>query len=163
LHGRRGLSLRPPSNKEFGSDATDKVLERLLRDELKAVNYMLPKKRKNLKELLGEEYPHVPLRDGGTHMFRRSELQKACRILGKELCGNLFLPIILEMRAELKEVVAEVEDPVAIKLICKVLDINEPRKPPLRLYPVHLRVLRREIGTLLMYAISFRRVLEEEL
>lgn len=137
-------------------------MERLLRDELKAVNYMLPKKRKSLKELLNEEYPHVPLRDGSTHMFRRSELQRACNVLGEELSGNLFLPIILEMRAELKEVVAEVGDPVAIKLICRILDINEPEKPPLRLYPVHLRVLRREIGTLLMYAISFRRALGEE-
>jgi len=138
-------------------------LERLLRDELKAVNYMLPKKRKNLKELLNEEYPHVPLRDGSAHMFRYSELQKACNILGDELCGNLLLPIILEMRPELKEVVAEVEDPIAIKLICRVLNINEPESPPLRLYPIHLRVLRQEIGTLLMYAISFRRVLGEEL
>jgi len=120
---------------------------------------MLPKKRKNLKELLNEEYPYVPLRDGSAHMFRYSELQRACNILGEELCGKLLLPIILEMRPELKEVVAEVDDPVAIKLICKVLNISEPENPPLQLYPIHLRVLRREIGTLLMYAISFRRVL----
>jgi len=120
---------------------------------------MLPKKRKSLKELLNEEYPYVPLRDGSAHMFRYSELQRACNILGEELCGKLLLPIILEMRPELKEVVAEVDDPIAIKLICKVLNISEPENPPLRLYPIHLRVLRREIGTLLMYAISFRRVL----
>ena len=123
---------------------------------------MLPKKRKSLKELLNEEYPYVPLRDGSAHMFRYSELQRACNILGEELCGKLLLPIILEMRPELKEVVAEVDDPIAIKLICKVLNISEPENPPLRLYPIHLRVLRREIGTLLMYAISFRRVLGGE-
>jgi len=52
--------------------------------------------------------------------------------------------------------VAEVSEPEAIKLICKVLGIEEPEKPPLRLYPLQLSALRRSIGTLLMYAISFR-------
>ncbi len=92
-------------------------------------------------------------------MFRKSELALAKELMGEE-AGRLRLPIILEVTTERGGMVAEVGEPDAIKLICRVLGIKEPEKPPLRLYPLQLSALRRVIGTLLMYAISFRSLSE---
>ncbi len=133
----------------------------MLREELRAVNYSLPKRRKTLKELLSEEYPHVELRDGGTHMFRRSELDLAVRLLGEEGADRLRLPIILEVVAAGNELRFEVGEGEAVKLICRVLGIEEPAEPPLTLYPLQLAVLRRRIGTLLVYAVSYKSLMSE--
>jgi len=78
----------------------EKLLEKYLREELRVVNKSLPVRRKSLKELLKEEYPYVLTRDGGIHMFRRSELRYAYELLGDELAAKLYLPIILEVRTE---------------------------------------------------------------
>jgi len=132
----------------------EKLLERYLSEELKVVNRSLPIKRKTLSELLREEYPHVLTRDGGIHMFRKSELRLAYELLGSELASKLYLPIILEVKTEFKETVMCVNDAVAAKLVAKILGLKY-YELPLYIYPKQLSVLRRSIGTLIHYAFTF--------
>lgn len=132
-------------------DKEEEIINYFLKDELKAIHSYLPRKRKTLTQLLQEEYPHVQTRDGGVHMFRKSELRYAIEILGSE-SDKLLLPIYLEMRPEFTQTVAILEDPVAIKLVSRIVDLT-PSKP-MYLYPVQIEQLRRKIGTLIYYLIS---------
>ena len=138
-------------------DREEEIINYFLKDELKAIHSYLPRKRKTLTQLLQEEYPHVQTRDGGVHMFRRSELKYANELLGKE-SDDLLLPTYLEMRPEFTQTVAILEDATAIKLVSKILDV--PPEKPLYLYPVHIEQLRRKIGTLIYYLISPRSFTE---
>lgn len=131
----------------------DRLLEYFLRNELLVVNSHIAVRRKTLKELLGEEYPYVLTRDGGIHMFRRSELMYAYELIGED-ADKLLLPIYVELVPEMSQTVAVVSDPVAVKLLSKILGTVE--EAPLYLYPVQLNVLRSKIGTLIQYLISPR-------
>lgn len=131
------------------------LLARYLREELRAVNKYLPVRRKSLNELLKEEYPHVMTRDGGTHMFRRSELKLLASLLNDEERESLLLPIIVEVRSEFKTTTAVVTDPTAAKALAKVLNLKEVLVP-LYLYPPHLAILRRAVGSLIMYAFTLK-------
>ncbi len=124
-------------------------LEKYLSHELRVVNRSLPRTRKSLKTLLEERYPHVPTRDGGAHMFRRKELLTAAEILGDE-AEELLLPIVLEFQVSAERTYAVVRDPVAAKLIARILGL--PEETPIFVYPVQLRELRRRIGSLITYA-----------
>ena len=124
-------------------------LERYLSHELRVVNRSLPRTRKSLKSLLEERYPHVPTRDGGAHMFRRKELLTATEILGEE-AEKLLLPIVLEFQISAEKTYAVIRDPIAAKLVARILDL--PEETPLFVYPVQLKELRRKIGTLITYA-----------
>jgi len=129
----------------------DNLINYFLRDELRVVNKYIPRERKELKDLLKEKYPYVRTRDGGIHMFRRSELKLAKELL-KESGDRLKLPIYLELQPQLTETTAVVKDPIAIELISKLLGI--PEENPLYLYPPHLAELRGKIRTLFIYLIS---------
>lgn len=129
----------------------ERLLEYFLRNELLVVNSYLAIKRKTLKELLNEEYPHVLTRDGGFHMFRKSELMYAYELL-KEDSDKLLLPIYVELIPEMSQTIALVNDPIAAKLLSKVLGTLE--EYPLYLYPIQLSVIRSKIGTLIQYLIS---------
>jgi len=135
----------------------DELIEYFLKDELRVVNKYIPRERKELKELLTEKYPHVQTRDGGIHMFRRSELELAKEVL-KESGDKLKLPIYLELQPQLTQTTAVVKDPLAIKLISKLLKI--PEENPLYLYPPHLSELRSKVRTLFIYLISPKALTE---
>ncbi len=136
------------SSKEYKED---QLINYFLKGELRVINSSLPRRRKTLEELLKEEYPYVLTRDGGAHMFRRSELELAKELL-QEKASQLLLPIYLELRPDLSETVAVVDDPIAIELISKLVKIE--RAKPLYLYPIHLSELRRRASTLFLYLIS---------
>ncbi len=133
------------------------LLNYFLRDELRVINSSIPRERKTLEELLNENIPYVLTHDGGSHMFRRGELLLAKEVLGDD-AGSLKLPILLELLPAERETVAEISDPVAIKLVSKILGVPEAR--PLRLYPAHLRELRTKIGTLLIHLLSPKSLVE---
>ena len=133
---------------------SDEVIERYLRDELRVVNRSLPLKRRTLKELINEEIPYVITRDGGVHMFRKSELKLAYDLMGDKLSSKLYLPIILEVRTDIEsETVMVLNDEVAAKLISKLLGMKDYTLP-MYIYPLQLKVIREKIGTLIQYAFT---------
>ncbi len=132
----------------------DDYLERYLSHELRTVNKYLPMQRKKLSELLKEEYPHVICSDGSIHMFKKDELGSILKFVGDEELNSLSLPIILELRVDMDKTVASVRDKYAASLISKILGITYIGGE-LYLYPYHLSELRRKIGTLIQYFITF--------
>ena len=135
----------------------DELINYFLRDELRVVNKYIPRERKELEDLLMEKYPHVQTRDGGIHMFRRSELELVKDML-KESGNRLKLPIYLELQPQLTQTTAVVNDPLAVKFISKLLKI--PEENPLYLYPSHLAELRSKVRTLFIYLISPKALTE---
>lgn len=133
---------------------SDDYLEKYLSHELRIANKYLPMQRKKLLELLKEEYPHVICSDGSIHMFKKDELRSILKLASDEELSNLSLPIILELRVDMKETVALVRDKYAASLISKLLGITYIGGE-LYLYPYHLSELRRKIGTLIQYFITF--------
>ncbi len=138
-------------------DKEEEIINYFLKDELLVINSFIPRKRKTLDELLKEDYPHVQTKDGGIHMFRKSELRLAKELIGDE-GSKLLLPIFLELRPEMTQTVAVVEDPVATQLIAKITGL--PPETPLYLYTPHLNMVRKKIGTLIQYLISPRSLTE---
>ena len=53
----------------------DGVVAGYLKDEFKALNAQIPRKRKSLTELLKEKHPHVVCNDGSAHFFKKKELE----------------------------------------------------------------------------------------
>ncbi len=137
-------------------DLHNEVIERYLRDELRVVNKSLPIRRRPLNELIKEDTPYVLTRDGGIHVFRKSEIMLAYELLGDELASKLYLPIILEVRTDIESsTVLVVNDEVAAELIAKILGVND-YSLPMYIYPIQLKVLRRRIGTLIHYAFTIK-------
>jgi uncharacterized protein (UPF0216 family) len=127
---------------------------KLLEFELKIVNKHLPLKRFTLRELLNMELPHVILRDGTIHVFKRSELEKLKQHLSSEELEKLQLPIIVILRPDISEGMGYVEDPVAARILARFLGIEHNQGSKLTLYRPHIAVLRRHFDTLFQFAIA---------
>jgi hypothetical protein len=89
-------------NNSFNNKSTlERTFDALLGRELRKLNTHLPKKRRTLKELLGETDPTVPTVDGTTIVLRREELEELAKIVPPEYHDILKLPIIVLRRMEL--------------------------------------------------------------
>ncbi len=139
------------SNSIYGN-RIEKSIENLLNFELKIVNKHLPIQRQPLKKLLNMDVPHVRLRDGSVHIFRRSELEALRRYLNEEEAERLELPIIVILRPDIGEGMGIIDDPIAVKVVARILGItlSDAR---LILYKPHIAMLRRYFDTLFQFAI----------
>jgi len=72
-----------------------KDIEELIRREIFRINSHLPCRRVSLLFLLSEENPHVVLRNGDVHYFKKYELELLATL--SENPGSLLLPIFLEL------------------------------------------------------------------
>ncbi|MCC6045843.1 MAG: DUF61 family protein [Ignisphaera sp.] len=129
-------------------------IEKLLEFELRIVNKHLPLRRLTLRELLDMNPPHVILRDGTIHIFKKSELAKLRQYVNDEELEKLLLPIIVILRPDLGEGVGYVEDPVAAKIIARLLDMEYVGNSRLALYKPHIAVLRRHFDTVFQFAMA---------
>jgi uncharacterized protein (UPF0216 family) len=75
----------------------DRLLQGWLSGEMRLVNSGLPRERRRLSELLGEEQPSVGCSDGSHQLFKRTELRFLSDILDENERESLLLPIIIEM------------------------------------------------------------------
>ncbi len=134
----------------------DAIIKGLLANELRIVNKHLPRERLSLYELINMETPHVILRDGTIHFFRKTELRMLCSYLEENEWNKLLLPIIITIRPDIDSGAAIVEDVLAIKVISRILGIDIPSKNigRLTLYKPHLAILRAKFDTVFQYAIS---------
>ncbi len=79
----------------------DRFLDVMLREEMRRLNAHLPKNRKTLKELLGEDAPSVPSVGGEEIRLKRNELDKLSSSLPGEGKERIRLPLVLFRRTEL--------------------------------------------------------------
>lgn len=134
-------------------------IEEYLREELRIVNIHLPYARKTLSELLKEEFPHVILRDGSFHYFKRSELELLAQLLPTSKWDRLRLPILIEITPEYGEGAAVIKDDIEAEVVAKLLGID--LRVPLIIYRPQISILRRRLPTATQYVFSLRILVEK--
>lgn len=132
------------------------VIDRLLYAELRIANRHLPMARKTLAQLLGEDVPHVLCNDGTVHVFRRSELQALRNYVSDEEAKRLYLPIVIQVRADMDTMTGVVEDELDAAVIRRILGLRPPLEGSDRrlfLYKPQLYELRYRFSTVFQIAI----------
>jgi uncharacterized protein len=133
----------------------ERILQGYVRGELSIVNAGLPKNQERLSNLLEAKYPHVPCRDGSSHLFRKVELEYLASILDADERKALALPMLIELGPNQAESAIICEGKVEEKIISKTLNMLvtcEERR--IRIYKPQLALLRRKLKTTTVYAFS---------
>ncbi|MEM0000123.1 MAG: DUF61 family protein [Desulfurococcaceae archaeon] len=132
------------------------VVEKMFQAELRIANKHLPVTRKSLAQLLSEIVPHVVCRDGSVHVFRRSELKKLREHVKDEEAQQIFLPIIIHVRADMDTLTGFVENELEATVIRRILGLEhlpEGKPKKLFLYKPQLYELRYRFSTIFQIAI----------
>lgn len=132
------------------------TIEKLLQAELRIVNRHLPVARKSLMQLLSEDVPHVVCRDSSIHVFRRSELNALRNYVNDDEARRLYLPIVIQVRADMDPLTGFVEDELEATVIRRILKLKPPLdEEPKRLflYKPQLYELRYRFSTIFQIAI----------
>ncbi|MCL0087951.1 DUF61 family protein [Dehalococcoidia bacterium] len=133
----------------------EKALQRYLSDELKVVNAHLPRQRKPLSELLGEEPPHVVCSDGSVQSFKRRELAYLAGLLNEEECRRLLLPMLIEVLPDQGEAIVPSHEGIEEKIIAHILEMPLVRtESGIRIYRPQLSALRSVLKTTTQYVFS---------
>lgn len=127
--------------------------DRLLKKQIFSLNRHLPKKRKNLKELLREDKPHVIGADWTRHRFKRDELRRIAEIIPEKEHGRLKLPIYLEIESDTPG--TRVAGGPELEIICSVLGLEDCGRE-MYIYRPDLRIIRRELPTTTQYIFLVR-------
>ena len=133
----------------------EKILQNCLSGELRVVNTGLPRSQKRLSDLLEERYPHVICNDGGTHSFKKSELEYLAGLLDSDEQKALPLPMLIEVGANQAEAAVICEGKIEEKVTSKALNMPvtcEERR--IRIYKPQLALLRKKLKTTTVYVFS---------
>ncbi len=139
----------------------EKILQNCLRGELRVVNTGLPRNQKWLSDLLEERYPHVICNDGGTHFFKKSELEYLAGLLDTDEQKALPLPMLIEVGANQAEAAVICEGKIEEKVTSKALNMPitcEERR--IRIYKPQLALLRKKLKTTTVYVFSLKILTE---
>ncbi|HIH61703.1 MAG TPA: DUF61 family protein [Methanobacteriales archaeon] len=126
--------------------------ERLIKKQIVILNRHVPRKRKTLKELLGEEKPHVIGADGSRHRFKTDELKFIASLLSENEQERLRLPIYIEIDATISG--ARIKGKLEAKIVSYIIgrEIDEYDIPDeIHIYNPEIRILRRELPTTTQY------------
>jgi uncharacterized protein (UPF0216 family) len=133
----------------------EKMFQECLRGELRLVNTGLPQSQKRLTDLLSEEHPHVLSNDGGTHLFKRSELEYLASMLDTEEQRTLLLPMLIELGANQGEAAIVCGAEAEAKVISKALNMPVTcEQGRIRIYRPQLALLRKRFKTATVYVFS---------
>jgi uncharacterized protein (UPF0216 family) len=122
--------------------------DRLLKKQILSLNRHLPRRRKTLAELSGEEKPHVVGTDGTRHRFKKEELERVGAMISEGDHGRLKLPIYIEIEAETSG--ARISGTLESSLICQILE-KENCRGEIFIYRPEIRIIRRELPTTTQY------------
>jgi uncharacterized protein len=120
----------------------------LLKKQILSLNRHLPRRRKNLKELLGEDKPHVLGTDGSRHRFKRSELRKISSMIPPESWELLKLPLYIEIDADRSG--AKITGKLECNIISQLLELDDGCDK-IYIYRPDIKVVRRELPTTSQY------------
>jgi uncharacterized protein (UPF0216 family) len=122
--------------------------ERLLKKQIMVLNRHLPRRRKTLKELLGEERPHVLSNDGTRHRFKKKELDKIASFISPDKWGQLKLPLYIEISSEMSG--SRIKGKLECRVVCRILE-KEDCGEEIYIYRADVKVVRRELPTTSQY------------
>lgn len=127
--------------------------ENLLKKQVLSLNRHLPRRRKNLKELLEEDKPHVLGTDGTRHRFKRNELKKIASMIRKESWGRLKLPLYIEIDSEMSG--SRIAGKLECELICHILGRDDCGEE-IYIYRPDIKRVRQELPTTTQYIFLVR-------
>ncbi len=128
-----------------------------LKNEFKALNAQIPRKRKSLTELLKEEHPHVACNDGSAHFFKKKELEYLSQMLYENEQTSLLLPIIIEIISDQGWVTVRSKGEAEAKIFSKILDMNVVCKDGLiTIFRPQLTIVRKVLKTTTQYVFLFK-------
>lgn len=127
--------------------------DRLIKKQILSLNRHLPKRRKNLKELLEEEKPHVIGADGTRHRFKRAELKIIASIIPKNSLGRLKLPLYIEIDSKTSG--SRIAGQLECDLICTILG-KENCGEEIYIYRPDIKVVRQKLPTTTQYIFLVR-------
>ncbi|MBF4475880.1 DUF61 family protein [Methanobacterium formicicum] len=122
--------------------------ERLLKKQIMVLNRHLPRRRKTLKELLGEERPHVLGNDGTRHRFKKKELDKIASFISPDKWGQLKLPLYIEISSEMNG--SRIKGKLECRVVCRILE-KEDCGEEIYIYRADVKVVRMELPTTSQY------------
>jgi len=127
--------------------------DRLIKKQILSLNRHLPRSRKRLSELLGEEKPHVIGSDGTKHRFKWDELEKLTKIIPEEDHSRLKLPIYIEIGSDQSgaRISGRLECEIVNKILGSSSDENE-----IFIYRPDIKILRMELPTTTQYIFLVR-------
>ncbi|MDD5723422.1 MAG: DUF61 family protein [Syntrophales bacterium] len=133
----------------------DSVFENCLKSDVKTLNAHLPRRRKALSELQGEERPHVECGDGSTHVFRKKELEYLAQIVDNEDKETLLLPIIIEVGHGEGRMMVRSKTGIEAKIFSRMLEMPIAcRSDMITIFRPQLQVLRRVLKTTTQYVFT---------
>lgn len=112
------------------------------------LNRHLPRRRKTLKELLGEEKPHVLGTDGSRHRFKKNEINKIASLIPEESWEKLKLPLYIEISSEMSG--SRIKGNIECNVVCQILE-KEDCDEEIYIYRGEVKVVRRELPTTSQY------------
>ena len=127
--------------------------DNLLKKQVISLNRHLPRRRKNLAELLNEDKPHVIGADGTRHRFRSIELKRLASMMEKREYKNLKLPIYIEIDSTSSA--SRITGRLETRIICKILNLD-PCKSEIFIYRPEIKELRKELPTATQYIFLVR-------
>lgn len=127
--------------------------ENLLKKQILSLNRHLPRRRKNLKELLEEDKPHVVGTDGTRHRFKRDELKKIASMIPEEVWERLKLPVYIEIDADRSG--SLISGKIECDLICHILD-KEDCGDEIYIYRPDIKIVRQKLPTTSQYIFLVR-------
>ncbi len=122
--------------------------ERLLKKQIMVLNRHLPRRRKTLKELLGEERPHVLGNDGTRHRFKKKELDKISSFISPDKWRQLKLPLYIEISSEMNG--SRIKGKLECRVVCRILE-KEDCGEEIYIYRADVKIVRRELPTTSQY------------
>lgn len=125
----------------------------LLKKQIMVLNRHLPRRRKTLKELLGEDKPHVLGTDGSRHRFKKNELHKIASLIPEESWGKLKLPLYIEISSEMSG--SRVKGNIECNVVCQILGKDDCSEE-IYIYRGEVKVVRRELPTTSQYIFLIR-------
>ncbi len=125
----------------------------MLKKQVLSLNRHLPRRRKNLKELLEEDKPHVLGTDGTRHRFKRNELKKIASMIRKESWGRLKLPLYIEIDSEMSG--SRIAGKLECDLICRILGKDDCGEE-IYIYRADIKRVRQELPTTTQYIFLVR-------
>lgn len=127
--------------------------DNIVKKQVLSLNRHLPRRRKNLAELLEEEKPHVMGSDGTRHRFRNAEIKKLASMIEEKEYKNLKLPIYIEIDSTSSA--SRITGRLETALVCKILNLD-PCKRELFIYRPDIKKLRNEFPTATQYIFLVR-------
>jgi uncharacterized protein (UPF0216 family) len=127
--------------------------DNIVKKQVLSLNRHLPRRRKNLAELLEEEKPHVMGSDGTRHRFRNAEIKKLASMIEEKEYKNLKLPIYIEIDSTSSA--SRITGRLETALICEILNLD-PCKRELFIYRPDIKKLRNEFPTATQYIFLVR-------